>query len=95
MVIDGGLPASSHTVIIDDLSDVFDGLMITLAMFTLNIFHPGIYLRDPTLSQTSPEEVILEDRLKTSPPVMKDRSSSLSRHTSAHAMSSTSANGPR
>lgn len=89
MAIDGSLPASRHTVIIDDLSDVFDGLMITLAMFTLNLFHPGIYLRDPghsTLSQTGPEEVILEDRFKTSPPLMRDRPSSISRHARAHAM---------
>ena len=63
-------PASSHTVIIEDLSDLFDGLMITLAMLALNFFHPGIYLQDPdhsTLSRTGFEEVILEDRLKTSP----------------------------
>ena len=94
MAIDGGHPASRHTFIIDDLSDVFDGLMITLAMFTLNLFHPGIYLRDPghsTLSRTGPdsEGVILEDRLKTSPPLMRDKSSSISRH--VPAMPSTSA----
>ena len=94
MVIDGAPPASSHTVIIDDLSDVFDGVMITLAMFALNFFHPGIYLRDPdhsTLPRTGPEEVILEDRLKMSPPMMRGRSSSVSRHARAHAMPSTSA----
>ncbi|KAN0125993.1 RTA1 domain containing protein [Russula decolorans] len=28
------------------LFDVFDGLMIVLAMYTLNLFHPGTYLRD-------------------------------------------------
>jgi len=78
--------------------DVFDGLMITLAMFTLNLFHPGIYLRDPghsTLSQTGPEDVILEHRPKTSPPLMRDKSSSISRHARAHVMPSTSAYVPR
>lgn len=78
---------------IDGLSDVFDGVMITLAMFALNLFHPGVYLRDPdhsTPSRTGPE-VILEDRLKTSPPMMRDRSSSVSRHARAHAMPSASA----
>ena len=33
-------------IIIGGYADVFDGLMIVLAMFTLNIFHPGTYLRD-------------------------------------------------
>jgi len=28
-----------------DYTDVFDGVMIVLAMFTLNLFHPGTYLR--------------------------------------------------
>lgn len=28
------------------LFNVFDGVMIVLAMFILNIFHPGIYMRD-------------------------------------------------
>jgi hypothetical protein len=32
-------------VITGDSADVFDGTMITLAMWTLNVFHPGIYLR--------------------------------------------------
>lgn len=27
-------------------ADVFDAAMIVLAMFTLNIFHPGTYLQD-------------------------------------------------
>jgi len=74
--------------------DVFDGVMITLAMFVLNIFHPGVYLRDPdhsTLSRTGPEAVVLEDHLKTSPPMMRNRSSSVSRHARAHAMPSASA----
>jgi hypothetical protein len=76
VAIDGGLPAPRHTVIIDDLSGVFDGLMVTLAMFTLNVFHPGIYLRDPnhsTISPTGSEEGLLKARLKTSPPLMRDR----------------------
>jgi hypothetical protein len=95
VLIDGGPPASSYTVIIDDHPDVFDGLMITLAMFTLNIFHPGIYLRDPSnLSTTSPEGVILDDVPKTSPPLMRDRSSSVSRHARAQAIPSP-AYGPR
>ena len=96
MVIDGRPLAPSHTVIIDDHSDVFDGLMITLAMFTLNVFHPGIYLGTPSnLPTTSPEGVILDDGPKTSPPMMRDRSSSVSRHARAQAIPSTSAYGPR
>lgn len=35
----------------DYLTDVFDGAMITLAMYTLNIFHPGFLLPQPTLTQ--------------------------------------------
>ncbi|EIM90022.1 RTA1-domain-containing protein [Stereum hirsutum FP-91666 SS1] len=31
--------------------NVFDGAMITLAMYTLNIFHPGFLLPQPTLTQ--------------------------------------------
>lgn len=35
---------------------VFDGIMITLAMLTLNVFHPGVFLREsdyplPTISE--------------------------------------------
>ena len=87
-------PPPRHTVIIDDLSDVFDGAMITLAMLVLNVFHPGIYLQDPdhsTPSRTGLEEFILEDRLKTSPLMMMDRSSSVSRDARVDAMPSTSA----
>ncbi|KAH9989745.1 RTA1 like protein-domain-containing protein [Russula vinacea] len=43
---------------------VFDGIMICLAMFTLNLIHPGIYLQgDDNLSQTSPESTFMEYRL--------------------------------
>jgi hypothetical protein len=39
--------------------------MIVLAMYTLNLFHPGIYLRGEDYpSQTSSEGVVMEDRLK-------------------------------
>lgn len=45
--------------------NVFDGTMIVLAMYTLNIFHPGIYLRGEDYpSQTSSEGMVMEDRLK-------------------------------
>lgn len=33
----------------DNYTDVLDGAMITLAMYTLNIFHPGILLRSPNI----------------------------------------------
>jgi hypothetical protein len=39
------LPPPNIVFIIGNSSDVFDGTMITLAMWTLNLFHPGIYLR--------------------------------------------------
>ena len=52
-------------VIIGDYADVFDGTMIVLAMYTLNLFHPGIYMRgEDCLSQTSSEGVVMEDSLK-------------------------------
>jgi hypothetical protein len=52
-------------VIIGDYADVFDGTMIVLAMYTLNLFHPGIYLRgEDCPSQTSSEGMVMEDRLK-------------------------------
>jgi hypothetical protein len=54
-------------VIIGDYADVFDGTMIVLAMYTLNLFHPCIYLREDYPSQTSSEGstgVVMEDRLK-------------------------------
>jgi len=57
------------------LFNVFDGTMITLAMFTLNLFHPGIFLRNIdylTPSSSSSEGASLEDRLKTTPPLMKE-----------------------
>jgi hypothetical protein len=28
------------------ITDVFDGAMIVLAMYTLNFFHPGVLLRE-------------------------------------------------
>jgi hypothetical protein len=47
---------------------VFDGTMICLEMFTLNLFHPGIYLRgDDYLSPTSSKSTFLEDGLKMTP----------------------------
>ena len=57
-------------VIIGDCADVFDGTMITLAMFTLNFFHPGIYLQESgSPSPTSSEGIDMEDRLKMSVPL--------------------------
>jgi len=54
------------------LFNVFDGTMIALAMLTLNLFHPGIYLRgSDDLSPISSEGVVLEDRTKTSTPSVK------------------------
>jgi len=54
------------------LFNVFDGAMIVLAMYTLNIFHPGIYLKESDYpSQTSSEGAILDERIKTSPPMMR------------------------
>jgi hypothetical protein len=53
-------------------ADVFDGAMITLAMLTLNVFHPGIYLRgDDHPSPTSSEVTVQDDRLKTTPNLEK------------------------
>ncbi|KAF8496745.1 RTA1-like protein [Russula emetica] len=50
-------------IIIGDYADVFDGTMIVLAMYTLNLFHPGIYLReDDYPPQTSSEGTVMEDR---------------------------------
>ncbi|KAN0141249.1 RTA1-like protein [Lactarius tabidus] len=46
---------------------VFDGIMITLAMLTLNIFHPGVFLRqsDYPLSSATSEDPSLADYPKT------------------------------
>jgi hypothetical protein len=33
-----------YNIITDNLEDVFDGTMIVLAIYTLNFFHPGIFL---------------------------------------------------
>ncbi|KAH9961118.1 RTA1-like protein, partial [Russula dissimulans] len=53
------------------LFDVFDGTMIALAILTLNLFHPGIYLRgSDVLSLTSSEGIVVEER-KTSSPSIK------------------------
>jgi hypothetical protein len=55
----------SGSLMFGEYVDVFDGIMIVLAMYTLNIFHPGIYLRGEDYpSQTSSEGVVMEDRLK-------------------------------
>jgi len=57
-------------LITGDYADVFDGAMIVLAMYTLNIFHPGIFLRDekqnyPSQTSSGSEGMAMEDRLKT------------------------------
>ncbi len=47
---------------------VFDGIMITLAMLTLNAFHPGIFLRESDYLSPSPansEGLTLADHPKT------------------------------
>jgi hypothetical protein len=54
-------------VIIGDFADVFDGTMIVLAMYTLNIFHPGIYLLgedSPSQTSSDSEGIFMEDSLK-------------------------------
>ena len=61
-------PSPNIVIIIGDHADVFDGTMITLAMLTLNLFHPSIYLKgDDHPSQVSSEGTVLEDLKKTSP----------------------------
>jgi hypothetical protein len=46
--------------------------MIALAMLTLNVFHPGIYLRgEDHTSATSSEGTVQEDRPKTTPNLEK------------------------
>jgi len=42
--------------------NVFDGTMIVLAIYTLNFFHPGIYLREGNPSQTSSQGTIMGDK---------------------------------
>ena len=65
-------PSVNIVSIIGDYADVFDGTMIFLAMFTLNLFHPGIYLRgDDYPSLTSSEGTDREDRLGTTPNLEK------------------------
>ncbi|KAI9451626.1 RTA1-like protein [Lactarius psammicola] len=45
---------------------VFDGIMITLAMLTLNAFHPGVFLRESDfLVPTNSEDHALADHHKT------------------------------
>ncbi|KAF8496744.1 RTA1-like protein [Russula emetica] len=45
--------------------NVFDGTMIVLAMYTLNLFHPGNYSRGEDYPpQTSSEGMVMEDRQK-------------------------------
>jgi hypothetical protein len=39
-------PPNLIVIIIGDYADVFDAVMIVLAMFILNLVHPGTYLRD-------------------------------------------------
>lgn len=55
-------------LIIGGYADVFDATMICLAMFTLNFFHPSIYLRgDDYPSPTSSEGTVREERPGTTP----------------------------
>jgi len=39
------------------LFNVFDGTMVALAIFTLNLFHPGMLLRGPDILNTDIDEV--------------------------------------
>ena len=60
-----GHDLESYTVF--RISDVFDGAMITLAMLTLNIFHPGRLLK--TLSD---DDITLTERLQYRPKGSED-----------------------
>jgi hypothetical protein len=55
---------------------VFDGIMITLAMYTLNIFHPGIFLADSVTSAptsfSSYEGEIPKDHPNMNPRMMRE-----------------------
>ena len=54
-------------MIIGDYADVFDATMIVLAMYTLNLFHPGMYLREqdyPSQTSSDSEGVVMEEHLK-------------------------------
>ena len=45
---------------------VFDGIMITLAMLTLNVFHPGVFLRESNYAlPASSEDPSLTNHPKT------------------------------
>ena len=56
-------PFPKLILIFGDHVDVFDGAMIVLAMYTLNLFHPGIYLRGEDYpSQTDSEGTVMEGR---------------------------------
>lgn len=60
----------SHSIITDNVADVFDGAMIVCAMYTLNIFHPGFFLQLPdesSLTMTRSDDIVLDDRLKEGP----------------------------
>jgi hypothetical protein len=43
----------SHRIVTNHCAVVFDAIMITLAMWTLNIFHPGVYLQKSDYSYPS------------------------------------------
>lgn len=54
-----GLPAVFYDLMAKIITDVLDGMMVVLAMFTLNFFHPGRLLpHDQT--QSDLEEKIME-----------------------------------
>jgi len=60
----------SYCIITDNVADVFDGAMIVLAMYTLNIFHPGFFLQLPdesNLTMSRSDDITLDDRLKEGP----------------------------
>jgi len=59
------LPFPNRIVIVGDYADVFDGAMIVLAMYALNLFHPGMYLQGEDYpSQSSSESMVMEDHPK-------------------------------
>ena len=69
------LPQTNIVVIIENSADVFDGTMITLAMWTLNLFHPIIYLQvDEHPSPASTGGDVREDHEKptTAPQTVKE-----------------------
>ena len=60
-------------LIIWDYADVFDATMICLAMFTLNVFHPGIYLRGDDFIPLQPALRVLFGKTVSKRPSIRKR----------------------